>query len=126
MNRCPVTKKYCYDAVLDAEYAADRVALVKWAKGRDAEMAVYWCEHCQSSHVGTRQERPVHAWKLPLHEYKHLPSPRPRHVQHVATGNVLIYKEKTHANARPNYIPRPRRNRQRRGAFPPARGARSA
>lgn len=115
--RCNVTGKYCYTDRHEAEYAADLMALRNWKKGYDTEMDVYPCPHCQALHVGTRFRRPQHPWKAPLHQYKHLPNPRPRPVQKVTTGNLVSNKEKTHAHARPNYIPKPRRNRTR----PPAR-----
>lgn len=94
-SRCPVTRKYCYTTQNEALYAADRVALHNWRNGRDTEMNAYWCSHCLSYHVGTRQSRPIHPWKTPLHEYRFLPNPRPRVQPPVHAGN-FIPQEKTY------------------------------
>lgn len=114
MNRCPVTKKYRYDAEEDALYAADVMALHNWQHGQDTEMNAYWCPHCENYHVGTRTSRPIHPWKPPLHEYQFLRSPRPRVTAPMHAGNLFFAEEKNHANRRLDNKPRPRRNRTHR------------
>lgn len=113
LRHCKVTGKICYAKRYDAEIAADKMALRNWHNGLDTEMDAYPCPHCESIHVGTRFSRPAHPWKACLHQYKHLPNPRPRPVQHVATGNLNSLEKTYDPRKRPNLNPRPRRNRSR-------------
>lgn len=74
VNAC--TRKKVYRSYVDAEHAADSVALREWRRGVDKALKVYECTVCGCYHVGTVASRPVHPALAALHDYKVLESPR--------------------------------------------------